>query len=599
VDKANDYGSMKYPETPTNLPANKSTAEFGSDVMADVISDMGFKHIFVLPGSSYRGLHDSLVNHLRNQNPEMIMCNHESIVVAMAHGYAKASGATATCVVHDLVGLMCASVSVFDAWVDRVPVLVFGGSGPQDPARRRPIDWTHTASMQCDLVKPFTKWTAEPVTLQAAVDSMLRANKIAASKPSGPTYVSLDLGLQEDPLPEELVVPDANLTRFQAPPPIAANADTLECAVDMLLASNNPLIIGGRFGRDLGTSEILIELVELSGASYVEDRAVVCMPTFHPQNINGDATIRQNADLIVTIDCVDSVTAANAHNKNIRGRDGQKIIEMTLENLIPSSWSNAGGPQAAVDLQIDCEPVHGMVQLIKVLKMRLVGDSSATKKINERKSEIAKVHTALRKAQVEQQREDWDSIPISTGRLIHELYQAVKDKPWVLPVRNHRSFPEGIWEFSSSGQYLGADGGGGVGYGPAAAVGAALVYRDQGRLPVAIMGDGDFQMGSGAIWTAVHYKIPLLLVINNNNSWGNDEFHQRNIAKKRGRPVENAWIGQRMAEPATDYAAIVRGFGGWAEGPVEDPNTLPEVFTRAVNEVEKGNVAIVDVRTAL
>jgi acetolactate synthase I/II/III large subunit len=599
LDKTDDYVSMKYPETPVNLPANKATAEFGSDVMTDVISDMGFKHIFVLPGSSFRGIHDSLVNHLRNQNPEMIMCNHESIVVAMAHGYAKASGDTAACVVHDLVGLMCASVSVFDAWVDRVPVLVFGGSGPQDPARRRPIDWTHTASMQCDLVKPFTKWTAEPVTLQAAVDSMLRANKIAGSKPSGPTYVSLDLGLQEDPLPADLVVPDANLERYQTPAPMAANTASVERAVDMLLAANNPLIVGGRFGRDVGTSDILTELVELSGASYIEDRAVVCMATAHPQNINGDPKIREEADLIFSIDCVDTVTVANAHNKNLRGREGQQIIEMTLENLTPSSWSNVGGPQAAVDLQIDCEPVHGMSQIIEALKTRLAAASDAVKKIDARKAEIGERHTALRQAQVDVQKEDWDSVPISTGRLTHELYQAVKDKPWVLPVRNHRSFPEGLWDFTGSGQYLGADGGGGVGYGPAAAVGAALVYREQGKLPVAIMGDGDFQMGSGAIWTAVHYKIPLLIVINNNNSWGNDEFHQRNIARKRGRPVENAWIGQRMAEPATDYATIVHGYGGWAEGPVEDPAQLPDVFARAISEVEKGNVAVVDVRTGL
>ncbi len=599
MDKTTDYGSMKYPETPVNLPANQSEAAYGSDVMADVISDMGFKHIFVLPGSSFRGLHDSLVNHRRNQNPEMIMCNHESIVVSMAHGYAKASGSTAAAVVHDLVGLMCATVSVFDAWVDRVPLVLFGGSGPQDPARRRPIDWTHTASMQCDLVKLYVKWTAEPVTLQATVDTMLRANKIASSKPCGPTYVSLDLGVQEDELPGDLVVPDASLERYRSPAPLAANADAIDQAVDMLLAADNLLIVGGRFGRDVGVSDVLTELVELSGAAYIEDRAVVCMPNMHPQNLNGDPDLRKTADLVVAIDCVDTATVLDAHNNDIRGRDGQKVIEMTLEHLNPNSWSNAGGPQAAVDLQIDCDPLHGMGQLIEALKVRLEGQDDQLKKIAARKDALAEAHAKLRQSQKDKWADSWDSIPINTGRLTHELYQAVKHKPWVLPVRNHRSFPEAMWEFEGSGQYLGADGGGGVGYGPGAAVGAALAYREQGKFPVAIMGDGDFQMGSGAIWTAVHYKIPLLIVINNNNSWGNDEFHQRNIARKRGRPVENAWIGQRMTEPATDYAAIVRGYGGWAEGPVEDPVDLADVFARAISEVEKGNVAVVDVRTAL
>jgi len=595
VDKTADYGSMTYPETPVKLPANKAQAEYGSDVMADVISAMGFKHIFVLPGSSFRGLHDSLVNHLRNQNPEMIMANHEAIVVAMAHGYAKATGQASACVVHDLVGLMCASVSVFDAWADRVPIVIFGGSGPQDPASRRPIDWTHTASMQCDLVKPFAKWTAEPVTLQASVDTMLRAGKIAASKPCGPTYVSLDLGVQEQDMPDDLVVPDANLARYQPPPAMAANADAIDQAVDMLLAAENPLIVGGRIGRDVGSSDLLVELVELSGAAYVEDRAVVCMPTFHPQNLNGDPTIRKAADVIMTIDCVDPTTVAEAHNADIRGRDGQKIIEMTLENLYPSSWSNVGGPQGAIELTLECEPQAGMRQMIDALKAR----TGREDRIAARREKLAAAHAELRRAQKDKSQENWDGVPIATARMTHELYQAVKDKPWVLAVRNHRSFPEGLWEFTGSGQYLGADGGGGVGYGPGAAVGAALAYREQGKFTVAIVGDGDFQMGGGAIWTAVHYKIPVLIVINNNNSWGNDEIHQRNIARRRGRPVENAWIGQRMTEPATDYAAIVRGYGGWAEGPVTDPNSLADVFGRAVAEVDKGNVAVVDVRTGL
>lgn len=593
------YGSMNYPERPVNLSSNKPKAEYGSDAMAEMLSDMGFKHVFVLPGSSYRGLHDSLINHNRNQAPEMVMGNHESIVVAMAHGYSKASGETGLCIVHDLVGLMCASVSIFNAWVDRVPILVLGGSGPQDPARRRPIDWTHTASIQCDLVKPFTKWTAEPATQQAVIDSMLKAAKIAASEPQGPTYVSVDLGLQEDPIPDSLVMPSAQLPRYRAASPIPANPGLIEAAADMLLAADMPLIVGGRFGRHVGTTAILGALVEVSGAAYVEDRAVVCMPSMHPQNLNGDAGIRKQADVILAADCADTAAVADAHNKNLRGRDGQKIIEMTLENLSPNSWSNVGGPQAAVDVQIDCNPLLGIGQLTEALRARIDSDSAVAGKIAARKAALADRHQTLRQSQRDQWQDTWDDSPISGGRLVHELYQAVKGKPWVLAVRNHRSFPEGFWDFTASGQYLGADGGGGVGYGPGAAVGAALAYRGQGKLPVAIMGDGDFQMGNGAIWTAVHYKIPVLIVINNNNSWGNDEFHQLNIARKRGRPPENAWIGQRMAEPATDFAALVRGYGAWGHGPVADPGDLAAVFAGAIAEVEKGHVAVVDVRTAL
>ena len=117
-------------------------------------------------------------------------------------------------------------------------------------------------------------------------------------------------------------------------------------------------------------------------------------------------------------------------------------------------------------------------------------------------------------------------------------------------------------------------------------------------MPVAIYGDGEFMMLPSAIWTSAHYRVPLLLAINNNSTWANDERHQMHIANLRGRPQENAWIGQRMINPDPDYATVARGFGAWAEGPVTDPGALAGVFARAVKDVEAGNVAVVDVRTS-
>jgi acetolactate synthase-1/2/3 large subunit len=272
---------------------------------------------------------------------------------------------------------------------------------------------------------------------------------------------------------------------------------------------------------------------------------------------------------------------------------------MTMEHVQNNSWANYGGPQSAVELQIDCDPRLGLAQLIPAVKARLDGDNAAAKRIDERRAALAERHEKLRASQMQRWRADWDASPIGTGRMVHELYQAVKDKPWTMTLRNNRNFPEGLWDFAGAGDYLGGDGGGGVGYGPGGMVGASLALKGLGRFPVGITGDGDFLMGSSAVWTACHYHIPTLIVINNNTSWGNDEHHQINIAKRRSRPPENAWIGQRMAEPDIDFAALARGYGAWAEGPVEDPAALADVFRRAVAEVEAGNVAVVDVRTVL
>ncbi|NQV56030.1 MAG: thiamine pyrophosphate-binding protein [Rhodospirillales bacterium] len=594
-----NYGSMKYPETPVNLPANQSKAEYGSDVMADMLSAMGFKHIFLLPGSSFRGLHDSLVNHTRNQNPEMIMCTHEAVVMSMAHGYAKASGKTSLAIIHDLVGLMTGSVGVFDAWCDRVPILVLGGSGPFDPAKRRYIDYVHTASMQSDLVKNFVKWTDEPLTLQSTLDSFLKAAKVSATAPKGPTYICTDLGVQEGGIDDDLVIPDQTLARYQPAAPMAPNPGALENAADMILAAEMPLIVGGRLGREMRSRDPLAELADLTGAALMDDRHVVVFPTSHPQNLTGDRGMRAEADVILAVDCADVTEAYDGYFQGVRGKDGQRVIEMTMEHVQENSWSHYGGPVSAVDLQLDCDPHLGLAQLIGVLKEKLAGDDNLAKRISDRKAALAERHKTLRHAQQDRWRENWDSSPIATGRMVYELYHAVKDKPWTMTLRNNRSFPEGAWEFAGAGDYLGGDGGGGVGYGPGGMVGASLALREQGRFPVGITGDGDFLMGSHATWTACHYQIPTLMVINNNNSWGNDEHHQIRVADARGRPPENAWIGQRMAEPDIDFATLARSYGAWAEGPVDDPNALADVFRRAVAEVDSGNVAVVDVRTML
>jgi thiamine pyrophosphate-dependent acetolactate synthase large subunit-like protein len=146
--------------------------------------------------------------------------------------------------------------------------------------------------------------------------------------------------------------------------------------------------------------------------------------------------------------------------------------------------------------------------------------------------------------------------------------------------------------------YLGGDGGAGVGSGPGMAVGAALALRGSGRIPIAILGDGDFLMSATALWTATHYRIPLLVAVANNRSYFNDELHQERVARERGRPVENRWIGQRIAEPEIDLAAIGRAQGAVGFGPVADAGALPATFRAAIDAVRAGEVAVVDVRVA-
>jgi acetolactate synthase-1/2/3 large subunit len=604
-----DYAS----EAPVNLPANKPTPEYGSDVMVDMLERLGFEYIALTPGSTFRGIHDSLVNYGRNHKPTVILCPHEEIAVSLAHGYAKFTGKPCAVILHNLVGIQHAVMSFWNAYADRAPMFVLGGSGPADPAERRYIDWLHSANAQSDLMRPYTKWTDEPATVPAVLEAMAKAYRIARGAPKGLTYLSIDVGLQEQTIADDIQVPDVSLPRYRPPPPIAATKESVEQAADMLCEASLPLILGGRVGMSADITAPLVELVELTGAVYQEGKDVVCFPTDHPQNLSGgfgptkESEIRGEADVWLAIDCQDVADLTGSYGKARGGGYGyiidggtvRRVIDLSVNDLAVDNWATIGGALPPVDLRLFADPLYGLGQLLGEMKRRAEGDPAWRNRARDNAKAAAERHKALRARQQKALKDHWDDSPISVIRLIHAVYDSVKGTDWVLANRNYRTWYEGIWRFAGGGQYLGNNGGAGVGYGPGGVVGTALAAKEAGRFTVAIMGDGDFTMNPSALWTAVHYKIPLLIVLHNNMSFGNDEVHQIKLARERKRPAENAWIGQKMVAPEPDYASVARAYGAWAEGPITEAKDLPGVLGRAVAEVKKGGVALVDVQTQL
>lgn len=572
------------------------SASYGSDAVVDLLRDMGVRYVPLNPGSSFRGLHDSLVNHGGNRDPQLLLCLHEEIAVSLAHAYAKATGELAVAAVHDLVGLMHASMAVYDAFCDRTPVLVLGGSGPLDPALRRPVDWTHSATTQAQLVRDFVVWDAEPATAAASVADLVRARQRALSAPRGPAYVSLDAGVQEQQLPGPAVLPDLLL---HAPaPPVAADPKAIERAVDLLLGAERLVVIGGRVGLDTRSTTPLVMLVEALGAAYRDDRNCVVLPTGHPQNATGDSTLLQDADVVLAVDVVDLPALLTARGRGARGTQGlvapaPAVIDLSHGDLGLRAWSNAFSAPVERTVQLLADPLVGLAQLNAALCRRL--DAGRT---HRRREEVRRRVSALRARQWAAVEGRWDDSPISPARLVAETWRAVKDVEPLLCVRNTRTWPEGVWQFPGAGSYLGHSGGGGVGYGPGALVGGALAARDRGQLGVGIIGDGDLLMASGAFWTAAHYRIPLLAVVNDNSSFYNDEPHQAEVARHRGRPTQNSWIGMRMTDPCIDIAGLARSYGCWATGPVVDPAQLGAALDEAVGQARAGAVAVVHVRTA-
>jgi thiamine pyrophosphate-dependent acetolactate synthase large subunit-like protein len=574
-----------------------------SDAIVELLAALDCRYIPLNPGSSFRGLHESLVNYEvgSGTRPEVILMPHEEMCVAASHAYAKATGEVGWAVVHNLVGLMHATMAVYNAWCDGVPMVILGGGGPLEPSKRRAIDWLHTANVQSSFVRSIVKYDDDPVEAQSTLDSIAQAWHLAGSAPRKPTYVTVDSGVQEQLVPDDLRLPDPQ--QFAAEPPFVSRDSEVAKAADLLWNAQNPVVIGGQVSYRKDATPLIVDIVELLGAGYRDERNMVAFPTAHPQNLSGDEEIVGEADCMLTVDTQD-LNWETAGPKTLPGGfrsprsfDGT-IVDISNAAFTLSSWSNAGKAPRPVDLRLQGDPLEVMAQLRAALRERERAASSGERDARDRRIErIASRHRALRGRQAEAVEEAWDSDPISAARMVGELWAAVRDHDWLLLMRNLRSWPEGLWEFSGCGEYLGHSGGGGVGYGPGALLGGALAARDRGQLAVGIIGDGDFFMGPGVLWSAVHYRVPMLVVVNNNRSYYQDERHQATVAGKRGRAVERAHVGTRIHHPEVDFGALARSCGAWAPDPVVGPEQLKPAFEEGVDRAARGQVALVDVRT--
>ncbi len=580
-----DDAGLSEPEIPVGV--SQDHARFGSDAVADVLRTLDLPYIALNPGASYRGLHDSLVNHLGNANPRMLLCLHEEHAVAIAHGWAKVTDTPMAVALHSNVGLMHATMAIFNAWCDRMPMLILGATGAVDAARRRPwIEWIHTARDQGALVRPYVKWDDQPASLLAARESLHRAAWLTATAPRAPTYVVLGVELQEEAAPDAL--PPVDPRRFMPPVRQAAGAEDVAAALEMLRAAKRPLILAGRVGRSTDGWAQRIRLAEALGAVVATDtRVAAAFPTDHPLHLghpgNGFAAsghihdALREADVVLSLDWLD--LAGSLGGVSDTGQPGARVIQVTLDHALHNGWSFDHMGLPAVDLMMSADPDHVVAQMVAVL-----GDGPA-------RPMPAITHELLSPTV--------RPGPISTAALARVLRDAVDDAPVSL-LHLPLSWDTRSWHWRHPLDYLGSDGGGGVGAGPGLAVGSALALRDRhpGRLPVAICGDGDTTMGVTALWTAVHYRIPVMIVVCNNQSFYNDELHQERMARHRNRPVENKWIGQRMSDPDIDIAMLARGQGAAGFGPVHDLQELPAVMVEALAELRAGRVVVVDVRVA-
>jgi thiamine pyrophosphate-dependent acetolactate synthase large subunit-like protein len=556
---------------------DKSAPIFGSDVVAELLHALGVEFLAINPGASFRGLHDSVVNHLGNREPTLILTLHEAQAVAIAHGYAKVAGRPIGVVLHANVGLMNAVMAIYDAYVDRAPMLILGATGAVDAARRRPwIEWIHTSRDQAAMIRPFLKWDDQPASVAAAVESILRAWSATRSTPNAPTYVCLDVDLQESETGSHRLPDPARFMPLAAPVPGEAD---LARAIALLKTAKRPLMLVGRHDRTETAWQARIRLAERLGASVVCDQKVgVGFPSAHPRFVSAPAqypddrtiAVVREADLAVSLDWPDLVGLLGVRED--KGANLRTIIASPDERL-HNGWTFDHFALPAADLRL---PVKADTFVSAVLE-RLNDHRAAEWQIPPSPSVEAPSRGAI-------------TIPA----LIAAFDRVRGERPICL-TRLTFGTPDAMVRFTGPLDCIGMDGGGGIGSTPGITVGAALALKGTGRLPVAILGDGDLLMGSQALWTAAAYKLPCLFIVNNNQSFHNDVEHQEIVARRRGRPIENKTVGMAISDPAVDVAALAQSYGLTVFGPVANVSALDATLEDAFLAAEAGSPTLVDV----
>ncbi|HEV2201001.1 MAG TPA: thiamine pyrophosphate-dependent enzyme [Bryobacteraceae bacterium] len=573
----------------------------GSDFMVDVIKSLGFEYVCANPGSSFRSLHESLLNYGGNKNPEFITCCHEESSVAMAHGYFKIEGKPLLVLAHGTVGLQHASMAIYNAWCDRVPLFIVLGNTLDLTVRRPGPEWVHTVQDAAAMVRDYTKWDDNPTSLQHFAESAVRAYKTAMTVPREPVLLVADLGLQEAGIKDEkaLHIPKTILPTF----PVGDAGSVAETA-RMLVNAEFPVIIADRAARTPNGLKLLVELAELLQAAVIDPGIRMNFPSRHPLNQSERRkAVLATADVVLGLECNDLWGTVNDYQDvlvrhsvpNIK--PGTKVITITVGDLFIHANYQDFQRLPEVDLAIAADAEETLPSLIEACRKLITADRKRA--YEARGAKLAEA----RRAVLDRARQDasyaWDASPVSTGRMAAEIWNVIKGEDWSLlsAVDHFSRWPQRLWDFTKHHQFIGDQGGAGIGYGAPAAAGAALANRKYGRLSVTIQDDGDLMYAPGILWTTAHHKIPLLSVMHNNRAYHQELMHVQRVANEHQRGVANITAGLTINDPPIDYATVAKGLGVFSRGPITNPNDLGPALRAAVEVVKRGEPALIDVVT--
>ena len=585
------------------LPAAEilTTERTGSDYMVDVIKSLDIEYVCANPGSSFRGLHESIVNYGGNSRPEFITCCHEESSVGMGHGYAKIAGKPLLVMAHGTVGLQHAAMAVYNAYCDRVPIVIIGGNILDATRRISQVEWSHSVQDAASILRDYVKWDDLPISLPHFGESAVRAYKIAMTPPMMPVLLILDGELQENPIAGDATLRVPKLTPTAAP---QGDSGAVDEAARLLVGAENPVLIAGRAARTPAGMTYLLELAETLQIPVIDQMDRMNFPTRHPLNqTDRGRELISGADVILGLEVNDFWGAVHTFRDQMErtsrpiARADAKTISINSANLsVKSNYQNFQR-YAEVDVDIPADAEATLPALTESVKRHM--DAGRKNVFAERRAKLVDAHDQSLQRARDAAAYAWDASPISTARLSAEIWAQIKNEDWSLvsTATFVNRWPHRLWAFDKHHQYIGNAGGYGIGYNAPASVGAALANRKHGRLSVNIQSDGDLMYAPGVLWTAAHHRIPLLTVMHNNRAYHQEVMQVQIMANRHSRGMDRANIGTTLSDPPIDYAKLAQSMGVYGEGPISDPKDLGPAITRALQVVKRGEPALIDVLT--
>lgn len=587
---ARDAGTASPPAIPP-----RTVRRPGSDLIVDALKSVGIQFVMANPGSSFEGMQESIINYGMN-DIEFITALHEESAVAAAHGYAKAEGRPMATLLHGVIGVQHAAMAIYNAYVDKVPILMIAGLDFDGPVA------AHNATDMGALVRGFTKWDVQPRSLNDAIAVVQRAYQVAVTPPTAPVLITLSAEIQkQETAGRRIAVPP-----FKPPQILAADYIATKRIAAALASAQNPRINVGRLRTPAGV-KLAVELIELVGAQSGSSatNGPMSFPMSHP--LRGTGVSGMLVDFTLGLEAAAIGDAGQGGNATASHGDSGLVSASIQGPALLATNFNVGNrrdgsnPTNALEIEADAEAsLPGIIEEVKTL---LTADRRRL--IAERTKKHGAAHGEQRAREwaeaVERARRGWNGSPISLGRLHAELWPLIKDED--VCCSGPATFTGGhvprLFPMDKPYSYLGSQGAGGMGYGAPASVGAGLAAKKagNGRIVVNIQCDGDLNYAPGVLWTMAHHRLPVLTIMHNNRAWHQELMFMQFMAGVRNRGTDRMSIGTTLRDPDIDYAKMAQAYGMYSEGPISDPQDLAPAYKRAMDRVKRGEPALVDVIT--